>query len=64
MKDFAFPQLFSSPSLLSLRLLGDLATLFERESNAATSSDERSRLYKISRDLDRVWRVKAAKAQR
>lgn len=74
-KDFAFPQYFiskvlqpaarptaaASPFVLSQNLLGDLATLFDREGQLfGEGSSERARLLKISRELDRMWRVKAA----
>jgi hypothetical protein len=72
MKDFAFPPTArsfaaklpaapgapASPSTLSPRLLGDLAMLFDRESRYSTSY-ERARLYRIGRELDRLWRMKA-----
>jgi hypothetical protein len=78
MKDYAFPQVFrpvalvpakpgptpASPFNLSSQLLGDLAILFERESNRVESNHERSRLYGISRELDRLWRVKASTVRR
>lgn len=71
MKDFAFPPAarafvaklpatHASPFMLSPRLLGDLAMLFDRESQRATSKSESARLYGIYRELDRLWRMKAA----
>jgi hypothetical protein len=77
MKDFAFPQHFistvlpcaqptavSSPFTLPTPLLHDLATLFEHEAAYANASDEKMRLFKISRELDRMVRVKTAYVRR
>jgi hypothetical protein len=54
----------STPFDLSAKLLGDLATLFERESRQQAPVQEQARLFAIARELDRLWRVKTASTRR